>query len=351
MRRAQRNLWGRTGGHVGLLAILAATAVLVASCSDSPASRNPPSSLDFQGEGSSIIGQEWWVQFALGSTVFLVVLGLLGFIVFRQLRRPVDLSVDMQEDPRWLNWIWIGGIAVPLVIISVVFAFSVRSMVALGESDEPEVLTVQVVGHRWWWEVIYPEQDFRTANEIRVPVGERVRVEVTSEDVIHSFWVPQVHGKIDMIPGQTLSTVLEANAPGSYRGICAEFCGLQHARMHFMLVAMPPDRFDQWLERERQQASEPQDDLAQRGQDVFLNSTCVYCHQIRGTAASGGVGPDLTHVASRLTLAAGTLENNPGNMAGWIVDPQRIKPGALMPPAELTGEDLQALLAYLRSLE
>ncbi len=317
---------------------------------EAPASRTTPSALDVQGEGARIIAVEWWFQFWLATIIFLGILGLLGTIIYRQHRHPLDLSVDM-DDSGGMKWIWIGGIALPVIVLSAVFAFSLRSSMALASPPRQETTTIEVIGHRWWWEVRYPEEGIVTANQIHVPVGQPVRLHVTSADVIHSFWVPQVHGKIDLIPGESNSIWLQADVPGVYRGICSEFCGLQHARMNFMLVAETPERFQEWVEHERRPAVAPESELAQLGQQVFLSSSCVYCHTIRGTPAVGQVGPDLTHLANRLTIAAGTLENTPGNLLGWIVDPQHIKPGNLMPPTHLTGEELQALLAYLGRLQ
>lgn len=174
---------------------------------------------------------------------------------------------------------------------------------------------------------------------------------MSSGDVIHSIWIPELHGKIDMIPGRSNSLVIIADQPGEYRGQCAEFCGTQHAKMHFIVVAEPEDRFAAWLERQAQPANEPSNALQLQGREIFLGSGCVYCHTVAGTNANSNFGPDLTHLASRRTLAAGILENNRGNLSGWILNPQVIKPGNKMPPHALSGAELNALLAYLESLE
>jgi cytochrome c oxidase subunit 2 len=183
-----------------------------------------------------------------------------------------------------------------------------------------------------------------------VPVGLPVVLELRSSDVIHSFWVPNLGVKRDMIPGEETSVWFQADSAGVYRGQCAEFCGHQHAKMAVLVIAEPADSFRAWLARQRDTAATPVDSLAQRGQEVFLSTSCVMCHAIQGTPAGSRVGPNLTHLAGRRTLAAGTLPNTRGNLAGWIVDPQRIKPGARMPPNSLEPDDLQALLAYLESL-
>jgi cytochrome c oxidase subunit 2 len=195
-----------------------------------------------------------------------------------------------------------------------------------------------------------PSSSFSTANEIHIPVGQPVELTLRSVDVIHSFWVPNLHGKKDLIPGQVNTLVLQADRPGIFRGQCAEFCGLQHANMALYVVAEPPDEFARWQERQRRPAPEPATDAARRGRDVFMASSCVLCHKIGGTMAGGVAGPDLTHVASRLSLAAGTLPNTRGHRAGWIVDPQMHKPGNNMPPNLLSPGDLQALLSYLDTL-
>jgi cytochrome c oxidase subunit 2 len=233
----------------------------------------------------------------------------------------------------------------------IIFGFTLRTMAALAATDTSDEVIVEIVGHQWWWEVNYPLQGVTTANEIHIPVGYPIELKVTSADVIHSFWVPELHGKIDLIPGQTNSFWLQADEPGVYYGECAEFCGLQHAKMALVVVAQPEEAFVTWLEQQQQPATQVMDSTLVEGQQIFLGSACSQCHTINGTTATGDLGPDLTHLASRLTLAAGTLKNNQGNLAGWIINPQHLKPGNKMPPTNLTGPELQALLAYLESLE
>jgi cytochrome c oxidase subunit 2 len=221
------------------------------------------------------------------------------------------------------------------------------------ESKNP--ITVQVIGHQWWWEVQYPNTDasmwITTANEIHVPVGKPIVLLTSSRDVIHSFWAPNLQGKRDLIPGYQTAIWFQADKEGVYRGQCAEFCGAQHAHMAFYIVAEPMDKFQQWLLGQRDPAPEPSSEVTKHGRDVFLSGTCIMCHTIRGTNAGSRVGPDLTHLASRSYIAAGTLPNNPGSLGGWISDPQSIKPGVRMPPNPLKSEDLQALVAYLQTLK
>ena len=212
-----------------------------------------------------------------------------------------------------------------------------------------------VTGHQWWWEVDYfdpvSQNRIKTANEIHVPVGRPVYFDMTSSDVIHSFWAPNLSGKKDLIPGHRTKTWFRADTAGIYRGQCAEFCGHQHAKMAFFIVAEPKAEFDKWVLAQRQPAAKPADSIQAKGEEIFLNGTCSMCHNVTGTSAGSNVGPDLTHLASRFTIGAGALPNNRGNLAGWIMDPQSIKPGAKMPPNQLDGRSLQALLAYLENLK
>jgi cytochrome c oxidase subunit 2 len=234
---------------------------------------------------------------------------------------------------------------------------TVTSVVAgrgLLSPSAPGAITINVIGHQWWWDFVYddvsPNQVFSSPNELHIPVGVPVVLKAESRDVIHSFWVPNLHGKRDLIPGFATHTWIQADKPGVYRGQCAEFCGHQHAHMAFLVVVEPMDQFLTWIDHQRQGAPPPADDVKQRGHDVFMQGPCVMCHTIRGTAAGSRVGPDLTHVASRQTIAAGTLPMTRGHLAGWISNSQSVKPGNRMPPTLLSGDDLQALLAYLETL-
>lgn len=335
--------------------ILAAVgmSLLLAGCAPAAIGTGTPNALDVRGRVAAVIAEEWWVQFGLGTAVFLVVTGILLYLVFTSESNrlePREMPIDRSPVQAGNWWIWIGGVIVPVVILGVLLFFSMRSHIALASPPKEPAFTVEVIGHRWWWEVRYPELGIVSANEIHLPLGEPVEVHLTSNDVIHSFWVPQITGKLDLNPGVTNTTWVQADIAGIYRGICAEYCGLQHANMQFLVVAEPRAEWEQWRQRESQAAPQPADDSLRFGRQIFLGSSCVYCHTVRGTNATAEVGPDLTHLASRLTLAAGILENNRGNLAGWIIDPQHIKPGNLMPPTNMSGEELQALLMYLDSL-
>lgn len=285
----------------------------------------------------------------MATAVFIVVAGLLLVALFRPRTRN-EMHTEASE-ARDRLFVVGGGIVVPFLILAVVYFLTLDTMAALANVMGSDEVTIKLVGHQWWWEVQYPNQDITTANEIHIPVGEPIRIEVETADVIHSFWIPELHGKIDMIPGQTNVINLHAEEPGVYFGECAEFCGTQHAKMALVLVARPPDQFDSWLTQQTEPATGPTGGPEQQGQQIFLRSNCVQCHTIKGTEAAGTLGPDLTHLAGRQTLAAGMLPNTRENLGEWIVDPQRIKPGNLMPSTDLSGEDLQVLLAYLESLK
>jgi cytochrome c oxidase subunit II len=315
---------------------------LLSGCAESPSTLEP------HGPGAETIAMIGWLMFIIAAAVFVTVMGLLLYALFR----PRQEEEEGRFKPSQLNrFVIIGGLIIPLVILIAVYGFALYAMTALAAPADEDELVIEVVGHQWWWEVNYPEQSFTTANEIHIPVGQRVALQVRTLAVIHSFWVPELHGKIDMIPGQTNIFWLEAEEPGDYFGICAEFCGTQHAKMAFVVVAEPQERFQAWLTGQQQPAPEPADPLLAQGRDIFFQLNCDECHIIKGTTAEGRLGPDLTHLAGRQTLAAGIIPNTREHLAGWIINPQNIKPGNLMPASSLDEEELQALLAYLESLQ
>lgn len=307
-----------------------------------------PSTLDTHGPGAARIEATWWVMLAISVVVFLIVLGFMGVALVRSRR------ADMVP-PGHVRWgepvVVVGGLVIPAVILTGVFVLSLRDMEALSVPMKDTAMTIEVTGHDWWWEAAYTDPEATTANEIHIPVGQPVELELRTDDVLHSFWVPQLQAKTDMVSGKVNHMWIEADEPGRYRGQCAEYCGLQHAQMIFYVVAEPQAQFEAWLRNESEDRSSAVESNAAAGEEVFLNETCAGCHAIRGTEAEADLGPDLTHLAGRETLASGVLDNNRSNLAAWIVDPQSIKPGASMPPSELSAQELEDLLDYLESLE
>jgi cytochrome c oxidase subunit 2 len=311
------------------------------------------SATDSAGPQALQIESLWWGTVVICTTVFVVVMVLLAIAVLRRNRIAAD------EPPRApqsgaLRWI-AGGVVLTGVILFGLLIASVLTDRRLDAIETAGALTLTITGQQWWWNVRYedsqPGNIVETANEIHIPIGQPVHLLLKSIDVIHSFWVPSLAGKKDLIPGRDTSLWIQADRAGVYQGQCAEFCGHQHAHMRFLVLAEPPEVFQRWLDRQRGLAREPTTAEQKRGYDVFFSTTCVMCHSIRGTPAGSRAGPDLTHLAGRTTIAAGTLPNGPGPLGRWIVDPQGVKPGSRMPPHAFATGDLSALLAYLESLE
>jgi cytochrome c oxidase subunit 2 len=316
------------------------------------------STLEPAGPGAARIGDIWWLMLIVCTAVFGLVMLILAWAIARRRRPSLDpVSASVRPNPqrdRRMGQVVGASIAVTaaILLVFVVVSFWIgRELVA--EPPGP-ALSIDVTAQRWWWDVRYrdpvPSRSFSTANEIHIPVGRPVRLTLRSVDVIHSFWVPNLQGKKDLIPGQVNTLYLQADRPGAFRGQCAEFCGFQHAHMALYVVAEPEEQFALWQEQQRRPAPEPETEQQKKGRDVFMSSSCVLCHTINGTLAAGVTGPNLTHVASRRSLAAGTLPNTRGHLAGWIIDPQMRKPGNNMPPNALRGDELQALLSYLETL-
>jgi cytochrome c oxidase subunit II len=316
--------------------MLAAFAMVMAGCGSSQSTLAPHSG------PAHDIETLWWVMFVGSAIVFAVVTTL---VVVAALRRRGD-ALERKEAPPYARRlvVW-GGAIVPLVVLVGLFVLILRTIPATSSAAASKgEFTIRVVGRQWFWDVIYPDQHFVTANEIHIPVGVPVRVEARTGDVIHSFWVPALNRKIDMIPGRKNELLLEADRPGTYRGQCAEFCGLEHAEMAFVVVAQPPDRFRAWLADQQKPAQ------AADGAQLFASVGCGGCHRIRGASADGTLGPDLTHVASRTYIAAGAIANDDENLREWIRDPQHVKPGAKMPNLALTDDQVRELASYLGTL-
>jgi cytochrome c oxidase subunit 2 len=310
------------------------------------------------GPQAAEIEKLWWFFVAVCAIVAVIVFAFLLHGLLKAPRAdesaPADISGLSKHEGRLHRGV-IWGVSLSTVALLVLLVASVHTDRALASLDVKDALHIKVTANQWWWEITYddpdPSRTFVTANEIHVPVKRPVVVSLTSNDVIHSFWVPNLHGKRDLIPGHVLTMNLRADDAGTYRGQCAEFCGLQHAFMAFTVVADEPQAFEAWADAQRKPAPEPGDEKARRGKSLFLSGPCMLCHNISGTPASARKGPDLTHLASRPTLAAGTLPNNPDNLAAWIKDPQSIKPGVNMPANAFVPEDRDALLAYLGTLK
>ena len=349
---------GPDGGGAKALArpgaLVAVALLLLAACSD-----DSPSVLSPRSEAAEKVEGLWWVVFWLSLVACLVVTGF----ILQAVRRGLAAAPEGEEgapegedgiDKRPVPWgpkfIVIAGLVVSGVILAGTFVVSLRALNALAGPPEDHDLTIEVIGRNWWWEVRYPNGAV-TANEIHIPVGRTVEVKLTTADVIHSFWVPQLNVKQDQVPGMDNRIMLKADEPGRYRGQCAEFCGLQHARMVFYVDAQPPAQFEQWLAREGAPASSPTTPTATRGRDVFLASSCAGCHTIRGTTAAGTFGPDLTHLAARQTIAAGTLPMERETLSRFVRNAQDAKPGASMPPTEISPQELSALVDYMMGLE
>jgi cytochrome c oxidase subunit 2 len=286
-----------------------------------------------------------WLLFGGGAAIFLLVMALLA-LALRQRKGAL----------RPLVWVLGGGVLFPAVVLTALFFWALPMAPVARQAPPPGALHITVTGRMWWWDLRYAAEaghgELLAANEIRVPVGRPVWLALASDDVIHSFWVPQLAGKIDMVPGRMHHLLLVADRPGVYRGQCAEFCGEQHALMALQVVALPPTDFEAWRQAQRLPARAASTPLQQRGQQVFLANRCDACHTVRGVTGDARLGPDLTHVGSRLQIGAGTLANSPQALAQWIAHVQALKHGARMPSYDrLDGESLAALAHWLGSLQ
>jgi cytochrome c oxidase subunit II len=306
------------------------------------------------GTHAQHIDSLWHTMLWVCGVMYVLVIGFLVLALIRHGRRRDADDPTRADQERGLSLTlaaWIGLIVLGLFGLTL---FSYLTDRALAHAEEPTV-RVKITAHQWWWEIEYQDaessRNLRTANELHLPLGARAYVTLESHDVIHSFWVPNLHGKQDMIPGRKNDIALQPTQVGVYRGICGEFCGLQHSKMHLDVVVESQDDYAAWYERQLQAPPPPSDPLAQLGQAVFMSSACNMCHAISGTQAMASVGPDLSHIATRRSLAAGALPNNSENLRSWLANPQAIKPGNRMPIVSLTADQFDALTAYLGTLE
>jgi len=327
--------------------IACAASAFLAACSEAPSTLT-----DYGAPGGTESALGWFLV-AVGSGIVLLIVIL---VLVASLRRRPPGHALMKPSHHNVRWIVMGGVVLPFVLLTATFFFTMGTLSAVANPSTSPGVTIRVTGHQYWWEVQYagrdPSESFTTANELHIPVGVPVRLELVAGDVIHSFWVPQLAGKADLIPGQRNVMWIQAQRAGRYYGHCAEYCGAQHANMEIYVIAESQREFDAWRERERRAAQSPAQMGDTSGYAVFQRVGCANCHTIRGTTAGGVVGPDLTHLASRSTIGAGVLPNTRGNLAGWIANAQAIKPGVDMPTMgeNISPTDLQHLLAYLETL-
>lgn len=339
-------------------ALLVTPALLLAGCN------MPQSTLNGHGPAADRIASLSWCMTICFLAVTLVMWILLAW-GFAKRRGTLEEHAPIEADGGEI-WIAVGGMAVPFMVLTVFFVlglnllndFPIHGMNgAMGTNMQsmmkPEI---RITGHQWWWQIEYLDDDltkqFTTANELHLPTHRAVNIEVVTSDIMHSLWIPALHGKVDLIPGQPNYIRIEASQAGEYDGQCAEFCGEQHAHMRLLAVVQEPEEYFAWKQRQLAPGSEPTTSEATAGQQIFLSGPCAMCHQVRGTIAGGSVAPDLTHVGSREYIAANSFPNNNAYLEAWITHAQSLKPGALMPDlTQFTGTQLQDLVAYLRQLK
>jgi len=317
------------------------------------------SAVESAGIQSQRLETLWWVFLGITSVVYLIVMALLMIAFFRVRRTNAESVPEIKPDPardKKVSNIIKGAVAITVITLFALMITSFRTGRAIDTlSQAQDPLEIKVTGQQWWWQIEYqdptPANMVTTANEIHIPVGRPIKIELVSHDVIHSFWLPNLHGKKDLIPNYPTTIYFQADQPGVYWGQCAEYCGFEHAKMRFMVIAEPKEDFDRWYSASQQPAPEPSMDSQKRGQAIFLKSVCTQCHTINGTPASGRVGPNLTHVAGKPYIASGSLQNDRENLMNWISDPQAIKPGIRMPMNTYSQDDLNALVDYLQSLK
>ena len=319
------------------------------------------SALNPTGPQALNVSKLWWLMFYVCGVVFVLVLVVTCIAFLRRGQRNASpderpiLHPPEEKEARKRNVV-IAATAITTIIL---FVFLIESFFIgrglTAELSRKQGIAIELTGHQWWWEARYMNVDasniFTTANEIHIPVGVPVSFTLKSNDVIHSFWVPNLSGKKDLIPGKVATIWLQADQPGLYRGQCAEYCGHQHAHMALLIIAESEQQFEAWIRKQIQSAPTPTSDSQKRGQQVFLSTACVMCHAIGGTTAASVFGPNLTHVGSRQTIAAATLTNTRDHLSQWVTNSQVVKPGNRMPPNNLSSDDLQAVLDYLQSLQ
>jgi cytochrome c oxidase subunit 2 len=319
------------------------------------------SALNPTGPQANRLAHLFWLFLAVSIAVWL--LTMIFFLLSLRRResnssapREPDLAPDPRRERRMKSTVGAAvALSAAILLVLLIGEFTTARATHLFGATAKNQVSIQITGHQWWWEVQYQDKQASntiiTANELVIPIGRPIEVKLKSTDVIHSFWIPNLQGKKDLVPGHPATLWLQADEVGTYWGECAEYCGFQHAQMRLVVRAVPGGEFDAWLSASRQPAKTPETDSQKRGQQVFLSSTCVLCHQISGIHAFGRIGPDLSHVGGRLIIAAGALENTHENLKKWLADPQAVKPGTQMPKTSLSQENLDALTDYLEALK
>lgn len=313
------------------------------------------SALDPHGEQARGLEALIWIFIWVAAAIWLSVMIVLAVALRRKAGRARDETHLLDANGERRMRLTVGGAVVATggIVLALTAASLVSTRLLSSEASHP--LEIRVRGYQWWWEVTYldahPDRVFTTANEIHIPVGRAVRLQLSAADVIHSFWVPNLAGKQDLIPGRENNLTFTAEHPGTYRGQCAEFCGVQHAHMALLVIAQTAAAFEHWRQSQLSLAASPANPEQAQGQRVFTSKPCASCHTIQGTSAAASIGPDLTHVGSRSYIGAGLLQNTRGSLAAWIADPQTIKPGNNMPNVPLTADELRAVSAYLAALK
>jgi len=316
------------------------------------------STFNTHGPAADRISHLSWLM----TILFLVTIAIMWVLIaWASVRRKGTLEEHAPIDAGGgQGWIAVGGLAIPLAVLCFIFVLGLKLLASFPIHDpmnqhaiKPDIV---VIGHQWWWEVHYVDgpinEHFTTANEIHIPVNQPVMFELRSQDVIHSFWIPSLHGKVDLIPGHPNYVQIEASHPGNYTGECAVFCGEQHAHMRLLVVAQSAEDYQAWEQAQVKPAAPPQSPAAQAGEQLFLSGPCSMCHSVRGTPAGGHVAPDLTHLASRQFIASDSFPNNTAYLESWATHAQSLKPGCLMPDlTQFSGTQLQQLVAYLQQLK
>ena len=325
-----------------LLAITSLSILALAGCAGAPTMVAPAS------ENAAMVSNLFMILFVIAVIVFVIVEFLLFYSVIRFRRQANDGMPNQIHGNTKFEIAWT---AAPAIVLAVIFVLTWQTLSALAATPT-DAMQIKVTGHQWWWEVEYPALGILTANEIHLPVGKAAAFTLEAKDVIHSFWVPELGGKTDLIPGHTNHTWLRPTQIGSYHGQCAEFCGTSHANMRFSVVVQSQADFDAWVAQQKQPSASPSTDLQKKGVETITTAGCQACHTINGVSAMiGKVGPNLTHVASRKQIAGGILDFNSANLHTWLSDPPGAKPGSLMPKLPLTPDQIDALVAYLSSLK